>query len=379
MKTIVRNELGTTLVATLILLLALFASTTAGLMAATSSAQISGNYRTGTQALLLAETGVVHSVKKLSDEGIRRLDNEVVAVWETVFGSGVKTMAGYDGYEYRVTAATVASDPLSRMELTSTGEAPPASLRRIEALLELDGAFSPGAIYLPGSSVDTDFNGNQFLVDGHDRAIIATVPPYTDLEDRPGIALKNNANVATVLATLNNGQYDNVEGAGGSPSVLPADGPSTSRIENDIAGAILARPGVVTNPIILGNATFGTVYPLLVPQITHFTSSVTLSGTVEGAGILIVDGGLTINGNFDFVGLIIVRGPTVFTRHADETETTVTGNSSIVGALWTTDLNLEVGGSASVTYSSQALELMNATFGGNVLIQDVKLAAWKEL
>ena len=201
-----RNELGSTMISTLMLLFALSGLTAAGLMASTSSIQITGNYRTGTQALLNAETGVIHSVEKLNELGIRRLDNEALNVWESVFGSGVKNLSGYADYEYSVTAASVASNPLSRMKVTSTGTAPPASLRRIEAVLKLDGAFSPGAIYLPGSSVATDFDGNQFLVDGNDRAIIATVPPYSELEDRPGIALKNESNVAPVLATLNNGQ-----------------------------------------------------------------------------------------------------------------------------------------------------------------------------
>ncbi|MGH7802833.1 MAG: hypothetical protein ACREQJ_00670, partial [Candidatus Binatia bacterium] len=73
---------------------------------------------------------------------------------------------------------------------------------------------------------------------------------------------------------------------------------------------------------------------------------------------------------------IIVRGSTVFTKKAGETE--VTGDSTIIGAIWTTSLNLEVAGSASVTYSSQALDLMNAAFGGNLLPQDVAVAAWKE-
>ena len=375
----IRSQAGTTLVMALIFLFALAGLTAAGLTATASNVQISGNYYTGTQAFFAAETGILHSVATLNGlGGILRLDNEALTPWATVFGTATRTMPGYASIAYRVSAASFASDPRNRMTVISTGTAPRNSLREIEAVLKLDGAFSPGAIYLPGSSVATDFNGNQFLVDGNDHTILETTPPYDDLEDRPGIALKSNANVAPVIATLNNGQYDNIQGTGGSPSVAQANGPSESRIETDITNAILARPGVVTNPTIHGNDTFGTIYPNLVPQITHFTSSATLSGTVEGAGILIVDGGLTINGNFDFVGLVIVRGPTVFTKKASENETTVTGNSSVVGAIWTTDLNLEVGGSASVTYSSQALELMNSTFGGQVLPQDVAVAAWKE-
>ncbi|MGH7802893.1 MAG: pilus assembly PilX N-terminal domain-containing protein, partial [Candidatus Binatia bacterium] len=269
------TDRGTTLVATLILLVALSGLTAAGLTAATSSMQISGNYRTGTQALLNAETGIIHSVQKINEQGVRRLDNEALNVWEAVFGSSVKHLSGYAGYDYTVTAASVPSNPMNRMKVTSTGQAPPSSLRRIEAIVKLDGAFSPGAIYMPGAAVNTDFNGNKFLVDGRDHVIKVTNPPYAEAEDRPGIALRSQSNVAPVLSTLSAGQYDNVDGVGGSPSVLPANGPSVSRIESDIAAAILAQPGVIRNPSIRGNDKFGLISPLLVPQITHFTGSVT--------------------------------------------------------------------------------------------------------
>ena len=40
-----------------------------------------------------------------------------------------------------------------------------------------------------------------------------------------------------------------------------------------------------------------------------------------------------------------------------EADTTVTGNATVYGSLWTSDLNLNVGGSAIVYYSTQALAL----------------------
>ena len=69
---------------------------------------------------------------------------------------------------------------------------------------------------------------------------------------------------------------------------------------------------------------------------------------------MIVEGDLTIKGTLDFKGLILVRGKT---NVAADTE--VTGNATIYGSLWTSDLNLNVGGSAIVYFSSQALALAN--------------------
>jgi hypothetical protein len=168
-------------------------------------------------------------------------------------------------------------------------------------------------------------------------------------------------------------QKDNVLGLGFSvgppmvPSVATSPAAPTADQLNDIAGVILTRPGVVTNTDnnVNGNATFGTTEA---PQITYFPggNGVTIrgNGNASGAGILIVEGDLTIQGSFDFKGLVIVRGRTLVTT---SDETTVTGNATVYGSIWTDDLNLSVGGSAIVYYSSQALALANEVGGGGAL------------
>ena len=83
------------------------------------------------------------------------------------------------------------------------------------------------------------------------------------------------------------------------------------------------------------------------------------TGNASGAGITIVEGDLTIQGNIDFKGLILVRGTTQVTE--------VTGNATIYGSIWTEDLQLNVSGSAIVYYSTQALALANQVSGGAAL------------
>lgn len=360
------REHGAALVATILMLASLFGLTVAGLTAAASSVQISNHYRSGVQALLAAETGILHSAKTLDGMGIIRFDNEVVPYWSTLFGTATRSMPGHSSITYSVSATADAGNPLQRMALLSTGNSPRNARRQVRAHVTLDGAFSPGAIYLPGNSVSTTFNGNSFLVDGNDYNVGGGLNP--DGEDRPGIGVLNGGNVPTVSGALNGIQLDNVIGLGGFPSVLRTAGPTTARITNEIAPGILAIPGVVTNPTLNGNDIFGT---LASPQITHFTGDVTINGNVTGAGILIVDQGLRISGDMSFVGLIIVRGTTQITS--------VLGNATVLGSLWTTDLQLTVAGSAGVFYSSEALETMNAAFGGNVLPQGVAVQAWREL
>ncbi|MGH7858792.1 MAG: hypothetical protein ACREQY_15810, partial [Candidatus Binatia bacterium] len=109
------------------------------------------------------------------------------------------------------------------------------------------------------------------------------------------------------------------------------------------------------------------------PQITHFTGNVTINGNLTGAGILIVDQGLTISGSASFTGLIIVRGNT-------DIRTTATGSAAVVGAIWTNAVVLDVAGSASVTYSSEALQrVANGIGTGDLLPERVRAVAWSEL
>ena len=105
------------------------------------------------------------------------------------------------------------------------------------------------------------------------------------------------------------------------------------------------------------------------PQITHFTASggVTIkgNGNASGAGIMIVEGDLTIQGTLQFKGLVLVRGRTNVVQ--DPSETDITGNVTVYGSLWTQDVNLVVGGSAIVDYSSNALQLANQVGGSGTL------------
>jgi hypothetical protein len=103
--------------------------------------------------------------------------------------------------------------------------------------------------------------------------------------------------------------------------------------------------------------------------ITHFTANTTIkaTGNSTGAGIMIVDGDLTLEGSLDFAGLIIVRGQT--------NVTTVTGNATIYGSIWTNDVHLDVAGSSIVQYSSQGLALANQVSQNTPLPSPIQLVA----
>jgi hypothetical protein len=78
------------------------------------------------------------------------------------------------------------------------------------------------------------------------------------------------------------------------------------------------------------------------------------NGNIEGAGIWIIDGDLTITGTLNYAGLIIVRGKTIVNQ---DPGVGISGSSTIYGSLWSQDVNFSAGGTSIVNYSTEALTL----------------------
>lgn len=120
----------------------------------------------------------------------------------------------------------------------------------------------------------------------------------------------------------------------------------------------------------------GTLGTDLTPRITRITGNVTLSGTVSGSGVLIVDGDITVTDNFTFNGLVIARG---------DVEVEIFGSASIFGGLMIGGVGpgvdpafeLDMRGNAKVCYSTQGLAKADAV-GPNIRPAPTKLIAWHE-
>jgi Tfp pilus assembly protein PilX len=238
------GQAGSTLVSTLLILFALISLTAASLLATTSDLKISSNYQTSLQALLAAESGILHAQTRINDLGVIDFQSDIVDQWSSVFGTGSVQVQGYPLVSYTVTVASDATDPTQFLQLEAVGRAANDSSRTVSARLQVDSVFSPGAIYLPNDGVEPNFNGNQFLVDGHDTNLDGSANSSGDV---PGIATRTQDATNTVTSELSSGQADNVIGLGGTPSVRVANGFTTDQLLNTIVPAILGTPGVVTN------------------------------------------------------------------------------------------------------------------------------------
>ena len=119
----------------------------------------------------------------------------------------------------------------------------------------------------------------------------------------------------------------NVTGAPYNLTCTPGTPPANNNcgaLNNGILGTI-PNPFPPTNPNYPAGA---------VNQITYVPGSFDLQAKTTGAGILVIDGDLTIHGGLEFYGLIIVRGVLTFSGSGNGQDVNVlgsiiTGNSSI--------------------------------------------------
>lgn len=215
----------------------------------------------------------------------------------------------------------------------------------------------PGAVYLHSDApTSTTFNGNSFVIDGRDHTLVGDAGP---LDAIFGVATRTAENKAEAIASLSNSQLDNIQGRGYQPgppivtSIDVVDGPDAVAIDAIVADVIARASTVVDQSSTLtGMKTLGTVAS---PQVTHLPGTggvvtVAAAAQVSGAGTLVVDGGLTVLGDFDFTGLVVVRGPLV-----------VNGSGLVWGSVWTTNVSALVGGNLQIYYASEALALAGGT------------------
>ena len=322
--------------------------------------------RGGSQAHFVAESGIAEALQRVNAVGVVNFQNDVVGQWATTWGTSAHSFAPLSGYTYTVVAVANAADPANRGQLIATANGLESVHNVVVANVIRSNipSTAPGAIYLATDQpVTTTFKGDAFAIDGNDHNMGGGSGPAAPV---PGLSTRNATNTQEAINSLSSVELDNVKGLGFSygppvtPSIMTSPAAPSIAQMNQIINDLLALPGVVTNGnnSINGNATFGTN---AAPQITHFTGSggVTLkgNGNASGAGIMIVEGDLTIQGSLTFNGLILVRGKTNVQN--DPSLTDVIGNATVYGSLWTQDINLVVGGSAVINYSSQALGLAN--------------------
>lgn len=377
------NEAGFAMAGLMLVMLVLLAFGSFTVLNTALNQRATSHYDTANRAFFAAESGVMHALSTMNGPGVIDFQSDIVNRWNTLYGASTKSMSMDPRAEYTVSVQADATAPSSRGTITVTGKGPLRSKRVIRVAVAKGGfEGTPGAIHIAAdANVDAEFRGNNFRVDGRNYNVANQL-----LNDilKPGISTRSDAVNNEVINSLNSAQKDNVKGLGFSsdpltPSVMKTGGPGVGDLDQFVAD-LLARPGVVTTNTknFNGNDVFGT---LAAPQITYMTDpDVTLNGNASGAGILIADGSVTINGSLNFTGLIIVRGDTVIDYSTDPDGTVLLGNATIKGSLWTGNLEITVGGSASIKYCHECLQLVDNVGGtANAIPRPMTVVSWGEV
>jgi hypothetical protein len=275
------------------------------------------------------------------------------------------------GYSYEVTATnnSPGSPSTATAILTSTAIGPNGGRKIVVAYIGR-GSYGLGAVALPGSTAaytETNFSGTSFSINGNDNCSAAPAVPGIAVTDA---ALATEiANDTTSDGGLASNQMSLVSGVGGSPSVVTIQ--PLSQTVSQLADAYLALSHVdLLGGSLSGNGNWGTSSS---PQITRITGDAQILGTIEGYGVLIVDGALGIAGSFTFHGLVIARG---------DVQVQISGNAGVYGSLLIAEsttadagYELDVRGNAAIRYDSCALAAAN---GWVPLPKAPRLLAWQE-
>ena len=213
--------------------------------------------------------------------------------------------------------------------------------------------------------VALDLKGNAFRIDGNDHNVDGTPGPEAAV---PGIATflgtPAGSNQAILLSQIAASNYDQILGAGASPSLGEVD-------TVDFAGLMDNYKQMATNVLPSGTYTTPSIgnYAANDFKITRVDGDLHLSGTSEGAGVLVVNGSLRVSGQLSFYGIVLVQGDITLVGGGSEIHT---WGTVLVGESLTAvdpaglETELTVAGTADLFYSSAVLQkiqdILNAKY-----------------
>jgi hypothetical protein len=190
-----------------------------------------------------------------------------------------------------------------------------------------------------------NFNGNAFLLDGHDHDADA---PFDTIAGAPAVrGVLTEGAPSDAPFTLQ--QQDNIVGQGGDGSV------AQSSFTYDFNALWSSLSSVSDNPI-MGPTTLSssspTVGTLDNPKIMTCSGDLTIQGTWQGAGILMVNGNLNMGGGAMFKGIVIATGDVRLAGGGPADVARILGGVIYQGSLVNASTQ---GGSARVFWSTEAV------------------------
>jgi len=190
-----------------------------------------------------------------------------------------------------------------------------------------------------------NFNGNAFLIDGHDHDADAPFDTIPNGNSVKGVLTKGPKSDAPF--TLQ--QQDNIVGAGGNGSVDQS--PFTYDFNALWANLLSAADRSFTGATTLSSAS-PDVGTLSDPKIMVVNGDLTVQGQWQGAGILMVNGNLNMGGGSMYKGIVIATGDVRLAGGGPADVARILGSVIYQGSLINASTS---GGSSRVFWSSEAV------------------------
>jgi hypothetical protein len=209
------------------------------------------------------------------------------------------------------------------------------------------------ALTIFGDSVEFDADGKSFLIDGRD--YLADGSTFGTHDPVYGIAVTAN-HITDYLKTdlTADAIGPNVQGKGGAPSVG-----TFSKSNLDSLMNLYRTYATVKLPAgkYSGNAVYGSLDN---PQIVHVAGNLEWTGTITGAGILIVDGALLMAGKVSWQGIVMALSGDVTLQLGASGTPSIIGSTFIGSKNVTGVTKVHVNGNPAVKYSHSVLETVLA-------------------
>lgn len=357
------NQRGFVLTVALFVMVALSLLTGAMLLFAGVNLKTTAHWKSGVTALQAADAAIQHALEKIGPGAVFSYWTKTTLLSSEPF---------QNDHSYTVEAINDPASPNgdTRAILTATALGPNGAKKVVVAYVKR-GNFGLGAMSLPGSlapNSETNFSGDTFTINGYDRCNAAPAVPAIMVTD-PALVTEITNNTSTD-GGLTVGQFDNVIGPGANNSVRATAPPEKSVLQ--YAEDYLAKPHTELNGGTYGgNEHWGTKGQERITYIKN--GDARIAGTIDGYGVLILDGALHVSGDFTFNGLIILRGAG---------EIRATGNAKIYGAVLIVentsqdpDYETDIRGTVNVQYDSCALKAADGWVPLPLLPQ---VTAWSE-
>lgn len=346
-----RDEKGMVLVAGLMLVSVLLLLGTTAVITSTTDMKINSNYKSGSQVFYIAEAGIEQARAQLKNLGTTTLSqllaarvgsngllsnstssanfysngafvtDDVPYVAQTSFGGGTyRVYLTNDATSPDVVTST--TDTNLQVTLTSIGQGSNNSLTVLQAVVkQLILPPLPGAIILPGPGVS--FQGGNSNASGVDGGIESAV---TLTSDAARTSVISNL---TSIGRLGNYTCSSPPCINNEASTIDPTWNSASGIE-DLYNSLMSVADLVTGTTTGSTATTTTLTEAQVGTTSDrkvvVVNGNAVLGPVNGAGILIVTGQLTLTGNFNYNGLILCIGQGSLLRNGG-------GSGDITGAI----------------------------------------------